>query len=186
MIALPDAAATRAIGARLAELVRGGDAIALIGDLGAGKTTLVAGFAQALGAQASSPTFALVNEYAGRLTIWHVDLYRLERASEVPELGLDDIVGNPRGVLLVEWADRFAVMPDDHLRLELAHASDASDARTLRAHGTGPRGRSSPGISIRSAWVEPIGKENMSCASFPRWPQRCCALPARLRLRGPS
>jgi tRNA threonylcarbamoyladenosine biosynthesis protein TsaE len=141
VILLPDAEATARAGAALAALVRGGDAIALVGDLGAGKTTLVAGLARALGAgRASSPTFALVNEYpGGRLVVWHVDLYRIEREAELVELGLDEIIGDPRGVCLVEWADRFAVMPPDHLRIELAHAEP--DARTLVASGTGPRGQ---------------------------------------------
>lgn len=139
-IALADADATTQAGAALAPLVAGGDAIALLGDLGAGKTTLVAGFVAALGAgPASSPTFSLVNEYpAGRLVVWHVDLYRIERAAELVELGLDDLVGDRRGVCLIEWADRFAVMPPDHLRLELAHTPTG---RTLAARGTGPRGR---------------------------------------------
>ncbi|MDB4955219.1 MAG: hypothetical protein JWO36_2788 [Myxococcales bacterium] len=136
---LPDAAATERAGAALADLVAGGDAIALIGDLGAGKTTFVTGLVAALGAgAAASPTFSLVNEYRGRLIIWHVDLYRLERAAEIAELGLDDVVGDPRGILIVEWADRFEVLPADHLRIELQH-SDAG--RILTASGTGPRGR---------------------------------------------
>nr|HEX4318535.1 tRNA (adenosine(37)-N6)-threonylcarbamoyltransferase complex ATPase subunit type 1 TsaE [Kofleriaceae bacterium] len=136
---LADAEATRAAGVRLAAALRGGDAIALIGDLGAGKTTFVAGLVDALGGgPASSPTFALVNEYrGGRLVVWHADLYRVERAAELPELGLDDALGDPRGVVIVEWADRFAVLPRDHLRVELAHAGDA---RELLASGTGPRG----------------------------------------------
>jgi tRNA threonylcarbamoyl adenosine modification protein YjeE len=137
-VKLADAAATERLGARLAELVRGGDAIALIGDLGAGKTTLVAGLVAALGGGgASSPTFSLVNQYDGRLIVWHVDLYRLERAAELPELGLDDVIGDPRGVVVIEWADKFAVLPADHLRIELAHTGDA---RTATITGTGPRG----------------------------------------------
>ena len=88
---------------------------------------------------AHRPTFALVHEYAGgRLAVWHVDLYRIQRAAELPELGLDELIGDPRGVVLVEWADRFDVMPPDHLRIELAHAPAG---RTLAATGTGPRGR---------------------------------------------
>jgi tRNA threonylcarbamoyladenosine biosynthesis protein TsaE len=140
VITLADATATTRIGERLAAAVTGGDAIALIGDLGAGKTTLVAGLVAALGGgEAQSPTFSLVNEYAGgRLIVWHVDLYRIERPAELPELGLDDILGDPRGIVIVEWADKFDVMPADHLRLELVHAGDA---RTLSATGTGPRGR---------------------------------------------
>lgn len=138
-IELPDAEATSQAGARLATALEGGDAIALIGDLGAGKTTFVAGLVAALGGgAASSPTFSLVNEYrGGRLRVWHVDLYRVERASELPELGLDDIIGDRRGIAVIEWADKFDVMPRDHLRLQLVHAGDA---RTLIATGTGPRG----------------------------------------------
>ena len=96
--------------------VHGGDAIALVGDLGAGKTTLVAGLVAALGGGAAqSPTFSLVNEYpGGRLVVWHVDLYRLEREASCAELGLDEILGDPRGIVLVEWADKFDVMPRDH------------------------------------------------------------------------
>jgi tRNA threonylcarbamoyladenosine biosynthesis protein TsaE len=137
---LADAAATVRAGAALAAIVRGGDAIALVGDLGAGKTTFVTGLVAALGAgEATSPTFALVHEYrGGRLAVWHVDLYRVEKAIELPELGLDDVVGDPRGIVVVEWADRFAVLPDDHLVVALTHAGDA---RTLTATGTGPRGR---------------------------------------------
>jgi tRNA threonylcarbamoyl adenosine modification protein YjeE len=139
-VRLADPEATVAAGARLAAALVGGDAIALIGDLGAGKTTFVTGLVAALGGgAAASPTFSLVNEYpGGRLIVWHVDLYRIERAAELPELGLDDAIGDPRGVCVIEWADRFAVMPADHLRLELAH--DAT-GRTLVATGTGPRGR---------------------------------------------
>lgn len=136
---LADADVTRRAGAALAAHVRGGDAIALLGDLGAGKTTFTAGLVAALGAgAASSPTFSLVHEYRGSaLIVWHVDLYRIERAVELVELGLDDVLGDPRGVCLVEWADRFAVMPPDHLELALLHAGDA---RTLTLRGTGQRG----------------------------------------------
>ena len=136
---LTDAAATSAAGARLAALVRGGDAIALVGELGAGKTTFTAGLVAALGGgDAHSPTFSLVHEYTGRLIIWHADLYRIERDVELIELGLDDAIGDPRGIVIVEWADKFAVMPADHLRVELAHDHSG---RVITATGTGPRGR---------------------------------------------
>jgi tRNA threonylcarbamoyladenosine biosynthesis protein TsaE len=137
---LVDAGATARAGAQLAAHVQGGDAIALVGELGAGKTTFVAGLAAALGAGgAHSPTFSLVHEYrGGRLVVWHVDLYRIERAAELTELGLDDIVGDPRGICAIEWADRFDVLPADHLRIELRHDGDA---RELVATGTGPRGQ---------------------------------------------
>ncbi len=140
-ITLADAEATLGAGARLAAALAGGDAVALIGDLGAGKTTLVSGLVAALGGPAAaSPTFSLVNEYpGGRLVVWHIDLYRIEREAELRELGLDDMLGNRRGVTLVEWADKFDVMPHDHLRLELSHVDGGG--RLLSASGTGPRGR---------------------------------------------
>ena len=150
MLTLADAAATTRVGERLAAAVQGGDAIALVGDLGAGKTTLVAGLVAALGGgDAQSPTFSLVNEYpGGRLVVWHVDLYRIDKPAELPELGLDEILGDPRGIVLVEWADKFAVMPADHLRIELVHAGDA---RTVTATGTGPRGRALADAVLASA-----------------------------------
>jgi tRNA threonylcarbamoyladenosine biosynthesis protein TsaE len=145
VIPLADEAATQRVGTILATLVESGDTIALVGDLGAGKTTLVSALVAELGAgTASSPTFSLVNKYpGGRLVVWHVDLYRLERAAELPELGLDDIIGEPGSICVIEWADKFAVLPPDHLRLELAHAGagDEHDARMLEASGTGPRGQ---------------------------------------------
>ena len=137
---LGDAAATQAAGARLAARVRGGDTIALVGELGAGKTTFTTGLVAALGGgDAHSPTFSLVHQYTGgRLIVWHADLYRLEREAELVELGLDDAFGDRRGIVIVEWAEKFAVMPADHLRIELRH-TDAG--RELIAIGTGPRGR---------------------------------------------
>ncbi len=100
----------------------------------------VAGLVEALGGgAASSPTFSLLNEYpGGRLVVWHCDLYRIERERELAELGLDELLGDPRGVVVVEWADKFDVLPADHLRVELRHLDDG---RELVATGTGPRGR---------------------------------------------
>jgi len=140
VIRLPDEAATTAAGAKLGALVYGGATIALIGDLGAGKTTLVKGLVSALGgAPASSPTFSLVNEYAGgRLIVWHIDLYRIEREAELDELGLEEIMGDNRGICIVEWADRFPrVLPKDYLRLELAHGK-WGDYRELTVGGDSP------------------------------------------------
>jgi tRNA threonylcarbamoyl adenosine modification protein YjeE len=138
-VILADAAATSAAGARLAALVRGGDAIALVGELGAGKTTFTAGLVAALGGgDAHSPTFSLVHQYPGRLIVWHADLYRIEREVELIELGLDDAIGDLRGIVIVEWADKFGVLPADHLRLDLAHTETG---RVITATGMGLRGR---------------------------------------------
>ena len=96
-------AVARALGATL----RAGAVVLLYGDLGAGKTAFVRGLAEGLGAdpdEVSSPTFTLIQEYAGRLPLYHVDLYRLERA-EVDDLGLDELEAGA-GVVAIEWADR--------------------------------------------------------------------------------
>ena len=106
-IDLPDEAATAALGTRLGRVARRGDVIALIGDLGAGKTTLARGLIRELAGaetEAPSPTFTLVQTYAAPgLTIWHFDLYRLNHLAEVRELGLEEAV---EGLALIEWPER--------------------------------------------------------------------------------
>ena len=98
---------TEALGERLGAGLGPGAVLLLDGDLGAGKTTLVRGLARGLGIdpqEVSSPTFVLINEYRGRITLHHVDLYRLEGAA-VDDLGLDDL-GDGEGVVVIEWAER--------------------------------------------------------------------------------
>ena len=98
---------TRDLGEALASLLRPRDTVVLTGDLGAGKTTLVQGVGRGLGVEdhVASPTFTLVREYSGRLDVAHVDVYRLERVQDVVDLGLDEL-GGPDRVLIVEWATR--------------------------------------------------------------------------------
>ena len=105
--ALPDLAATAALGARIAAGLRPGDAVALWGDLGAGKTTLARAILRALGVteDVPSPTFTLVQTYeTPRLRVGHYDLYRLKSAREMEELGFDDALDD--GAVLVEWPER--------------------------------------------------------------------------------
>ncbi len=109
MIRLADPQATEAFGATLAALVRPGDVITLEGTLGAGKTSIARGLLAALGlvGEAPSPSFAIVQPYAPpevRLPVLHVDLYRIDDAAEIDELGLDDAAGG--SLLLVEWPER--------------------------------------------------------------------------------
>jgi len=108
VIDLPDAAATEAFGAWLAGLVRPGDVVTLSGPLGAGKTSIARGLLAALGLQgeAPSPSFAIVQPYDPpevRMPVLHVDLYRIERAGEIEELGLDEALAD--SILLVEWPE---------------------------------------------------------------------------------
>lgn len=127
---LPDAAATEAFGASLAPKIRPGDAIALSGDLGAGKTTLARGLLAGLGleGEAPSPSFAIVIAYAPpdlRIPLWHVDLYRVENPEEIEELGLDD--ARQDAALLIEWPDRLgAGLWPDTLRLHLGVEPDGA------------------------------------------------------------
>ena len=127
---LPDLAATEAVGARLAALVRPGDVVTLSGPLGAGKTSVARGLLAALGlaGEAPSPSFAIVQPYdlpEVRLPVWHVDLYRLDDPREVDELGLEDDRGD--GLLLVEWPERAGpgVWPEA-LALTLSIAPDGA------------------------------------------------------------
>jgi tRNA threonylcarbamoyladenosine biosynthesis protein TsaE len=103
---------TSAAGERLAGRINAGDVVLLYGDLGAGKTAFVRGLARGLGASpddVSSPTFTLVQEYYGRVTLHHVDLYRVKEI-EVGDLGLDELTSG-RTVVAVEWAERWADAP---------------------------------------------------------------------------
>ena len=125
-------AETEAAGMRLAESLRAGDVVLLYGDLGAGKTAFTRGVAQGLGidpAEVSSPTFTLVQEYHGRLPLYHVDLYRLEER-EVDDLGLDELVLGD-GVVVIEWAERWRGRPDDVIEVRLEHLDDERRRLTL-------------------------------------------------------
>jgi tRNA threonylcarbamoyladenosine biosynthesis protein TsaE len=116
---------TRKWGIRLGRLLQGGEIIGLVGELGAGKTCFVRGLTEGLEvsrkAWIRSPTFTLVNEYRGRLPIYHIDLYRLESAGELEELNLREYLYS-NGVSLIEWFEYFpADEVDDHLEVRLAY-----------------------------------------------------------------
>ncbi len=144
---LADEAATTSFGARLAALLEPGEVIALEGDLGAGKSTLARGLIRALGVQGEvpSPTFTLIQQYdTAYLMVAHVDLYRIEDAGEVEELGLEDALDY--GALVVEWPAKLgrAFEPgrvkgrlDITLTLDDATADPASEKRKLAATGSG-------------------------------------------------
>ncbi|MFH1003764.1 MAG: tRNA (adenosine(37)-N6)-threonylcarbamoyltransferase complex ATPase subunit type 1 TsaE [Chloroflexota bacterium] len=131
--------ATGQLGVRLGELARPGDTFLLSGPLGAGKTCLTQGIARGLGSRdyAVSPTFNLVRELEGRLPLYHIDLYRLDRLEEIEDLGLDDYFqGN--GVCVVEWAEKgLGALPAEHLGIEIGYLSD--NERTLAFQARGER-----------------------------------------------
>ena len=109
----------------------------LHGDLGAGKTAFVRGLARGLGAdpdEVSSPTFTLVQEYRGRITLFHVDLYRLEE-QEVDDLGLEELILGD-GVVAIEWAERWRGRPDDVIEVRIEDVGE--EKRQIAIRGRSP------------------------------------------------
>ena len=136
---LPDLTATERLAGRVAALARAGDVIALAGPLGAGKTAFARAFITALvGApvEVPSPTFTLLQTYATPgAAVWHFDLYRLERAEEAYELGIEEAFVD--GISLIEWPERIAaLLPAERLTVNLTEAADAG-ARHAELSGRG-------------------------------------------------
>ena len=124
---------TQALGEKLGETLKRGDVIALIGDLGTGKTCLTQGIARGVGIASgevvNSPSYILINEYNGIVPIYHIDLYRLENSEEIAELGLSEYVEGD-GICIIEWAERMAeALPDTCIKIHITLAgTNASHA----------------------------------------------------------
>jgi tRNA threonylcarbamoyladenosine biosynthesis protein TsaE len=130
---------TMSWGRKLAKLVQGGEIIGLAGEVGTGKTTFTRGFAAGAGvgkdAWVRSPTFTLINEYQGRLAVYHIDLYRIGKADEIDALNLREYLYS-NGVSLIEWCDYLpAGEVDDYLEIRMAHAGRTGRELTFVAHG---------------------------------------------------
>jgi len=131
---------TRALGERLGAMLQAGDVVLLSGELGAGKTVFVQGLARGLGfdGSVSSKSFVLMGEYAGRLKLYHADLYRLDDPEQAQELALDEISAG--GVLVVEWPERAPhVLPEGHLLISLEVRDETT--RSLHLTATDDRAR---------------------------------------------
>ncbi|PKN33343.1 MAG: tRNA (adenosine(37)-N6)-threonylcarbamoyltransferase complex ATPase subunit type 1 TsaE [Deltaproteobacteria bacterium HGW-Deltaproteobacteria-19] len=121
---------TRALGRLLGTVLKAGDVVALTGELGAGKTCLTQGIAEGLGISGeyriTSPTFTLVNEYPGRLTLYHVDVYRLAGQTDLYDLGFDEF-SEGQGVVVIEWAEKIReAVPEGALWIFLSYVDDAT------------------------------------------------------------
>jgi len=130
---------TRRIGVAMGRAAQAGDVILLHGELGAGKTTLTQGILRGLGGDdyASSPTFVLISEYTARLTLYHVDLYRISKPEDTFELGLDEILDGD-GLCVVEWAERaLDQFPAEHLTVELLRTGDETRSLVIKASESG-------------------------------------------------
>jgi tRNA threonylcarbamoyladenosine biosynthesis protein TsaE len=127
----------------LGELLERGDVVSLTGDLGAGKTTLTQGISDGLGVgedcYVTSPTFTIINEYMGRVPVYHLDFYRIDLLSEVENLGLEEYFqGN--GVALIEWAEKIKTfLPENYLMVFLEYVDDS--VRKISMKGIGKRYR---------------------------------------------
>jgi tRNA threonylcarbamoyladenosine biosynthesis protein TsaE len=133
-----DESDTVRLGRALADAVRPGDVIALHGQLGAGKTRLVQAVAKALGCGdqlVNSPTFILIQEYDGRLPVYHVDAYRLKDCDEFLEIGGEEILGGD-GVCLIEWAEKVTdALPRDHVDVAISVTGEQTRSFEFRAAG---------------------------------------------------
>ena len=128
---------TQKFGVSIGELAMPGDIFLLVGDLGTGKTCLTQGIAWGLGIKeyAVSPSFILVRELYGRLPLYHIDLYRLDRIEEIAELGLDDYLCGD-GVCVMEWAEKgLSVLPAEHLLIQISYLSDTGRSFKLKPSG---------------------------------------------------
>jgi tRNA threonylcarbamoyladenosine biosynthesis protein TsaE len=131
---------TRSIADALCDKLIAGDVILLQGDLGAGKTEFVKGLAAGLGVDepVTSPTFALLNVYQGRLPLYHFDLYRLDRLEELDGIGFDEFIGGD-GLAVIEWPDRFAAaLPEEFLKIIILPGETVMQ-RTIKIEPTGDR-----------------------------------------------
>ena len=128
-------------GEKFSRLLRGGETIALSGELGAGKTVFVKGMASGLGVKEiiTSPTFVLVKSYAGKYNLHHMDFYRLDVADELETIGFEDYFG-PENIVAVEWAEKFPdQMPQPHWKINITYSLDS--LRKITAEFTGEKSR---------------------------------------------
>jgi len=128
------------LGQLLAALLKAGDVVCLCGDLGAGKTLLTKGIAAGLGVteDVTSPTFTVLQVYEAKPPIYHFDLYRLEHADELMDIGFDEFVSGS-GIAIIEWADKFSdFMPEEYLRIEIMHGA-TPETRTIQVQPQGNR-----------------------------------------------
>ena len=132
---------TQTLGEKLGKTLKQGDVIALVGDLGTGKTCLTQGIARGVGIApdevVNSPSYILINEYNGAMPIYHIDLYRLENREEIAELGLNEYMEGD-GICIIEWAERMAeALPDTFIKINITladvNASHGDEARELKA-----------------------------------------------------
>lgn len=140
-LALKNINETVKFGARLGRLISGGDVVALTGELGSGKTTLIKGIAKGVGVKdtryVNSPSFVIIKEYKGRIPLYHFDVYRLDDPSSLDTVGYKEYFYGD-GATVIEWADKIkGLLPDEYLAIELFVKGE--DEREARISANGAR-----------------------------------------------
>ncbi|HLS53452.1 MAG TPA: tRNA (adenosine(37)-N6)-threonylcarbamoyltransferase complex ATPase subunit type 1 TsaE [Tissierellaceae bacterium] len=131
---------TESFGLKLGSLLMPGDILCLNGDLGAGKTTMTQSIGKGLGVDdyITSPTFTLINEYKGRIWVYHFDVYRLENVEDLYDIGFDEYFYG-HGVCIIEWAEKIEkLLPEDRIVIDIKKGKE-TDERILSISGQGSR-----------------------------------------------
>jgi len=134
--------ATRQLGRNLGKNLFAGSIVALIGELGSGKTTLVQGIGQGLRIKSliKSPSFVIIHEYNGSLPLYHFDLYRLDKIEEIFSLGYEEYFYQKKGVVVIEWAEKIKdLLPAEYLQINLETVSLSKRKITAQAYGSSYR-----------------------------------------------
>lgn len=126
---------TREFSVSFGKTLKKGDIVCFFGDLGAGKTTFIKGIVEGVGCcspeSVNSPTFSYLNIYAGQITVYHFDLYRLRDADEFLSMGFDEYLFS-EGIACVEWSEKIAdLIPPDAIKVEISHLDETSRSITI-------------------------------------------------------
>jgi len=130
---------TKELGRRIAKELKPGDVVALVGELGTGKTTFIQGLAEGLGILEGvrSPSFIILNIHRGRLNLYHLDLYRVDNINELYEIGIEEFIYGD-GVTVVEWAERaYSILPEEYLLINLFYTGENTrkiEVKRVSAH----------------------------------------------------
>jgi tRNA threonylcarbamoyladenosine biosynthesis protein TsaE len=130
---------TQMLGEHVGGLLEAGDIVCLYGELGSGKTVLTKGLARGLGVRersVRSPSFVLMQRYQGRVPVYHADLYRLDKPTDLEDIGLREFLGGD-GVVVIEWADKLEPpLPAERLEITIAHQTEETRLITITLWGT--------------------------------------------------